>query len=177
MRSIQKLAACLAILSGTAMAQQANAAPGMISTFRIAVTTPEVFVKGLPGDQIKNDMELILRRNGIGIAKDDDNKQVLQVTFTAETSEDQRYMAVHLSLALLVPGYSMEAVVTCRLRRSAEDDCLAHSAYVVTYWSRDQLLILGPGVAPDWQLKVRQGIKDLTESFALYYLRDTQKQK
>lgn len=142
---------CVALSVGTLLAQQSTPTD-MLKDFKLGVVMPVALVKDLSDEQIKSDMELILRRNGISVSQK--ASQILQIDFTPKVSEDRQQMAVDLKLELLVIGFTLPSVMSCN-GKPIEDQCWRNAARTVGKWNEHRLLIVGS----NWQPEVRQNIK------------------
>ena len=168
MQGLPRLISCLGLFASALLAQ--NKPADLLPAFELDVGMSPTLAKDLPEEQIKNDMELILRRNGLGISTS--NGQILQLTLNATLSQDKTQMALNPRLKLLVIGFTLGATVNCAGKPS-EDVCWKSVARRIGSWDEDRLLFAGP----NWPVEVRQNIKDLTEAFVLFYLRRTQEPK
>jgi len=145
--------------------------PDLYSVFKIEVVMPGALVSELPQGQIQKDIELVLRRNGVHVGEESAG-QILQLKLRAVTPEDHSRYAIDLRLELLTPGYTLGTAIFCSGKPST-DSCWTKATRMIGSWSDEHLLLVGP----TWVPEVRQSVKDLADSFALYYLRRTQEAK
>ena len=157
------------LFAATILAAQGPNLTDLAPTFKIEVVMPGALISELPQAQIEKDIELVLRRNSIPVGEESVG-QILQLSFRAVAPEDRSRYAINLRLELLTIGYTLGTVVTCSGRPST-DSCWEKAARRIGYWNDERLLLVGQA----WTAEVRQNVKDLAESFALYYLRRKQK--
>ena len=182
-----KMSSALLFISAVLLCGQDSESRALGSRFSIHVQLP-VTMKDLPiGQQLKNDIELVFRRNGLDVVEEDDaisktGGQLVQLTFRALADKDQLVYVGHLKLELLVIGVTLKTLVRCS-GKPANDPCFMTSGRLVALWEDESLFTVGKfsafGIAgtQDWPLEVRRQAKDLAESFALFYLRDKQASK
>lgn len=159
----------MVLFAATILRAQSPNLTDLAPAFKIEVVMPGALVGELPEAQIEKDIELVLRRNGVPVGGEAAG-QILQLTLRAVAPEDRTRYAINLRLELLTIGYTLGTVVACA-GKPASDSCWKDSARRIGYWSDERLLLLGQA----WTSETRQGVKDLAESFALYYLRRKQK--
>jgi hypothetical protein len=130
--------------------------------FEIAVAMSPSLEPSLPKDAIADDLELILRRAGFGVATK--KGQVLQLTIDAALSDDKREMAVNVKLEALAIGFTLKIVVACSGKRW-DDECWGTTARRISVWEQNRLLAFGQ---QQWQPEsVRKAIKELASSFVV----------
>ncbi len=156
-------------------AQDTQFLPGFKIAVRTAPNAPAV--GDLIRDQIKDDIELILRRNGVPVVSEE-NGQYFQVSYSVVSSEDHRLTAINVKAEVVAVGFTFPAVMKCYQSKqppfsstSAKEGCWYGVHQLVGIWNEERLLL----VSLRWPDEVRKCIRDLTESFALYYLRKKQK--
>ena len=69
--------------AATVSAAQAPYQTDLVNIFKIEIVMPEALGSELPQDQIKKDIELILRRNGVPISEESKVPQYIQLNFRA----------------------------------------------------------------------------------------------
>lgn len=166
MSSTPKIVVLCAVIFTEALLGQ-TVKPVLLPAFKIEIEMSPSLTANLPKDQIKDDMELILRRNGLEVT--DSAVQVLQLFVSAALSEDKERMAVDVKLKLLVMGFPIPVAMVCS-GKPMEHDCWRTNARRVGLWDDDRLFVVGS----HWPLEIRQNAKDLAEAFVLSYFRITQ---
>jgi len=144
----------------------------------IGTSVPKEFWKVLSIAQLHDNAELVLRRNGVPLFQKAAQGAGRPVGWLLLTISGLKSSEIHPNVFSIRAEFTESVVVArharlCALLKeeSSRGGCLKTLETSGVVWSEDALVLLGDDVLDD----LRSQMKDLTEKFAIYYLRNFQR--